>query len=79
MAAASPARPGLGVGAAFGDDALAYFTARLDPESTRAALGSDIHHAKRNVTYGEGATHGHSHHCALLTVVGTGITLPPGC
>jgi Transposase DDE domain len=47
----SPARPGLGVGAAFGDDALAYFTERLDPESTRAALSSAIHQAKRNKVF----------------------------
>lgn len=103
----SPARPGLGVGTAFGDDALTYFTERLDPESTRGALSSVLHHAKRNKVFectrliglaldgtgagytqkepcrlchpvkdGEGTIHGHLHHFALLTVVGTGITLP---
>lgn len=103
----SPARPGLGVGTAFGDDALSYFTERLDPESTRAALNSVIHHAKRNKVFEctrliglaldgtgagytqkepcplchpvkdpQGTIHGHVHHFALLTVVGTGITLP---
>jgi len=103
----SPARPGLGVGTAFGDDALAYFTERLDAEHTRTALGSALQHAKRNKVFdhtrfiglaldgtgagrtqkqacplchpikdGQGAVHGYLHHFALLTVVGTGITLP---
>ncbi len=103
----SPARAGLGIGTAFGDDALAYFTERLDPDATRAALSSAVHHAKRNKVFdhtrfiglaldgtGAGYTqkepcrlchpvkdsqatiHGHLHHFALLTVVGTGITLP---
>jgi len=33
----SPARPALGVSRRFGDDALGYFTERLDPEETRRA------------------------------------------
>jgi hypothetical protein len=103
----SPARAGLGVEAAFGDDALSYFTERLDPASARAALSSAIHQAKRNKVFdytrfiglaldgtgagytqkepcslchpvkdSQGTLHGHLHHFALLTVVGTGITLP---
>jgi hypothetical protein len=36
----SPARTGLGVKAPFGDDALAYCTERMDPETTRLALAS---------------------------------------
>lgn len=47
----SPARAGLGVETAFGDDALAYFTERLDPASTRAALSAALHQAKRNKVF----------------------------
>jgi len=47
----SPARRGLGVGAVFGDDALAYFTERLDPQHTRTALSSAIRQAKRNKVF----------------------------
>jgi len=103
----SPARRGLGVGAVFGDDALAYFTERLDPQHTRTALSSAIRQAKRNKVFdhtrfiglaldgtgagytqkepcplchpvkdSQGTIHGHLHHFAMLTVVGTGITLP---
>ena len=103
----SPARRGLGVGAVFGDDALAYFTERLDPQHTRTALSEAIRQAKRNKVFdhtrfiglaldgtgagytqkepcplchpvkdGKGTIHGHLHHFAMLTVVGTGITLP---
>jgi hypothetical protein len=44
----SGARRGLGVGRAFGDDALAYFLERLDPEPTRRALAAVANRAKRN-------------------------------
>jgi hypothetical protein len=36
----SPARPAQGVVRTFGDDALAYFTERQDPEATRKALAA---------------------------------------
>lgn len=35
----------------FGDDSLAYFTARLDPEPTRQALASVVRQAKRNKAF----------------------------
>lgn len=35
----------------FGDDTLAYFTARLDPEPTRQALASVVRRAKRNKAF----------------------------
>jgi hypothetical protein len=103
----SPARRALAVPRRFGDDALAYFTERLDPGPTRAALAATLRQAKRNKAFeasyliglaldGTGAggstqarcplchprrdaagqLHGHGHHCCLITVVGTGLTLP---
>jgi len=39
------------VAQAFGDDALAYFTERLDPAVTRAALVDALHGAKRNKAF----------------------------
>jgi len=103
----SPARPALGVGRHFGDDALAYFTERLDPAVTRVALAATLKQAKRNKAFenspriglaldgtGAGYTHkppcplchavkdsqglvcGHLHHFVMITVVGTGLTLP---
>jgi hypothetical protein len=103
----SPARPALAVPRRFGDDALAYFTERLTPGPTRAALAATVRQAKRNKAFaassliglaldGTGAgrstaagcplchplrdaagqLHGHLHRCCLLTVVGTGLTLP---
>ncbi len=47
----SPARRALGVHRAFGDDALAYFTERLDPAVTRAALAQAVRQAKRNKAF----------------------------
>lgn len=41
----------LGVGQRFGDDALGYFTERLDPAVTRAALIDILHRAKRNKAF----------------------------
>lgn len=103
----SPARRALGVSRRFGDDALAYFTERLAPGPTRAALAATLRQAKRNKAFegsyliglaldgtsaggstqarcpfchplrdAEGQRHGHLHHCCLITVVGTGLTLP---
>ena len=47
----SPARTGLGVKVPFGDDALAYGTERMDPETTRLALAAVLHQAKRNKAF----------------------------
>ena len=103
----SPARRALVVGQSFGDDALAYFTERLDPGPTRQALGATVRRAKRNKALGgsgwiglaidgtgagrcedaacalchpvadsQGHVHSHLHHFELVSVVGTGLTLP---
>ncbi len=105
--ARSAARAALGVGTPFSDDTLAYFTERLDAETTRAALASTLQQAKRNKAFentrfiglavdgtgagrtdkppcplchpildSKGAIHGHLHQCAMISVVGTGLTLP---
>lgn len=42
---------GLGVRCHFGDDALGYFTERLDPGPTRHALIAMLHQAKRNKAF----------------------------
>ncbi len=66
----------LGVQRRFGDDALAYFTERLDPAVTRTALVDSLHRAKRNKAFEnsrfiglaiDGTTAGHSTQrgCAL--------------
>ena len=47
----SKARRNLGVGRAFGDDALGYFTQRLDPAPTRAACAAVVQRAKRNKAF----------------------------
>lgn len=47
----SRARPALGVGRGFGDDALGYFTERLDPEPTRRAMAAVVCQAKRNKAF----------------------------
>ena len=47
----SPARRGLGGRRAFGDDALAYFTERLDPARMRRATGGVVRQAKRNKAF----------------------------
>ena len=47
----SPARHALAVCQSFGDDALAYFTERLDPTFTRAALACVLRQAKRNKAF----------------------------
>jgi Transposase DDE domain len=100
---------GLRVGRGFGDDALAYFTERLDPGPTRAALGAVVRQAKRNKALTgsgwiglavDGTTTtcvkqarpacpycrplrnqaheitGYRHHVAVVSVVGTGVTVP---
>jgi hypothetical protein len=47
----SPARPALGVRTPFSDDALGYFTERLDPAPTRTALARTVGQAKRNKAF----------------------------
>jgi Transposase DDE domain len=47
----SPARAELGIAKPFGDDALAYCTERMDPETTRLALAAALHQAKRNKAF----------------------------
>ena len=47
----SPVCMELGLQTAFGDDALAYCTERMDPEATRAALASALRQAKRNKAF----------------------------
>ncbi len=103
----SPARRALKVSAAFGDDALSYFTERLDAASTRQAAAQVLSRAKRNKAFDEcvfiglaidGTTSGrcqdqgcplcrpfrnnqkeivgYRHHCVMISVVGTGLSLP---
>ena len=47
----SSARRALAVSQPFSDDALDYFTERLDPTFTRAALAHVLHQAKRNKAF----------------------------
>jgi hypothetical protein len=47
----SAARRALAVSRSFSDDALDYFTERLDPTCTRAALARVLHQAKRNKVF----------------------------
>jgi hypothetical protein len=47
----SSARRALRVGRSLSDDALRYFTERLSPAPTRAALASLLHRAKRNKAF----------------------------
>ena len=47
----SRARRALAVARRFGDDALAYFTERLDPAVTRQALAESVRRAKRNKAF----------------------------
>ena len=72
----SPARAALGVRRGFGDDALAYFTQRLDPAPTRRALARALRQAKRNKAFegsrwiglsvdGSGAGRSVAAHCGL--------------
>jgi hypothetical protein len=103
----SPARRNLALSMTFSDDALGYFTERLDPGPTRQALLLAIRRAKRNKAFddcrwiglaidGTGAGWrsdsgcslcrpqrnaqkqilGYQHRFVLITVVGTGLSLP---
>ncbi len=76
----SPVGAELGIKTEFGDDALAYCTARMDPESTRMALAAAVHQAKRNKAFensrfiglaldGTGAGHTYKQPCSLCDPV----------
>jgi DDE family transposase len=103
----SRARRSLEVSQSFGDDALSYFTARLDPVATRRAAVTAVRQAKRHKAFDDcrfiglaldGTSAGRSrekhcdlcrpyrnkqreilgyhHNLVLISVVGTGLTLP---
>jgi hypothetical protein len=103
----SSARKALKVSTAFGDDALAYFTERLEADATRRAAAHVVRQAKRNKAFDDCAyiglaldgtsggrcqrqgcalcrplrNHqqeivGYRHHCVMISVVGTGLSLP---
>jgi Transposase DDE domain len=104
----SARRRRLGVSRKFGDDALGYFTERLDPRPTRRAAIEIVRQAKRNKAFQnspfvglalDGTTvgrcrqkqcslcrpwrdsitkqiAGYRHHLVMLSVVGTGLSLP---
>jgi Transposase DDE domain len=105
--AAAARRGSLGMQGKFGDDALGYFTERLDPDPTRQAMVQVVRQAKRNKAFQncsfvglalDGTSAGRSqqkrcslcrplrnaakqivgyrHHLVMLTVVGTGLSLP---
>lgn len=76
----APVRRELGLISQFGDDALAYCTERMDPETTRLALTAALHQAKRNKAFdnsrfiglaldGTGAGHTHKQPCPLCDPV----------
>jgi hypothetical protein len=103
----SRARRALDVSQSFGDDALGYFTERLDPTVTRRAAVTAVRQAKRHKAFddcrfiglaldgtGAGRSHekgcdlcrplrnqkreilGYHHKLVMISVVGTGLTLP---
>ena len=49
----SPARRSMGVAVSFGDDALGYFTERLDVDRLRSAVVGIVRQAKRNKAFEE--------------------------
>ena len=76
----SPVRAELGLQGPFGDDALAYCTERMDPETTRLALAGALRQAKRNKAFensrfiglaldGTGAGHTHKAPCPMCDPV----------
>ena len=103
----SSARQALKVSVSFGDDALGYFTERLDADATRQAAAQVVRRAKRNKAFDDSAfiglaidgttsgrcrrqacercrpfrnqrkeIVGYRHHCVMISVVGTGLSLP---
>ena len=72
--ARSPARSALRVSRRFGDDALGYFTERLDPTTTRLAAVQALRQAKRNKAFD------HSRFIGLgLDGTGAGRSRQAGC
>ena len=84
-------RCSLGVTHPFGNDALSYFSERLDPTPTRQAAIQIVRLAKRNKAFqntariglarpwrraGSEQIAGYRHHLVMLSVVGTGLSLP---
>jgi hypothetical protein len=76
----SPVCAELGLQGPFGDDTLAYCTARMDPEVTRVALAKALQQAKRNKAFensrfiglavdGTGAGHTYKEPCPLCDPV----------
>jgi hypothetical protein len=63
----SPARRAASLQRGFGDDALAYFTERLDPTITRQTMAASIRGAKRNKAFDDSRFIG-------LAVDGTGVS-----
>jgi hypothetical protein len=103
----SRARRALDVSQSFGDDALGYFTERLDPTVTRRATVTAVRQAKRHKAFDDtpfiglaldgtgggrsrqkhcdlcrpyrnkqGKILGYHHQFVMISVVGTGLTLP---
>ncbi len=72
--ARSPARRALPLSRTFGDDALSYFTERLDPDPTRSALIDVLHRAKRNKAFENSRFIG-----LAIDATGAGRSSDPGC
>jgi hypothetical protein len=70
----SRARRALGVGRSFGDDALAYFTERLDVAGARRAVTLTVKRAKRNKAFEDRRLIG-----LALDGTGAGRSRRPGC
>jgi hypothetical protein len=70
----SAARANLDVHTPFGEDVLAYCTERLDPETTRVALATALHQAKRNKAFENSRFIG-----LALDGTGAGRTYKPPC
>jgi hypothetical protein len=70
----SRARPALSVSRRFGDDALAYFTERLQPVVTRGATVTALRQAKRNKAFDQGRFIG-----LALDGTGAGRSREKGC
>src|SRR5208337_3814341 len=70
----SPARRALDVSQSFGNDALGYFTERLDPSLTRQAAGTAVRQAKRHKAFDDCRFIG-----LALDGTGAGRSLEKGC
>ena len=70
----SPARAEMGIQKEFGDDALAYCTERMAPETTRLAMATALRQAKRNKAFENSRFIG-----LALDGTGAGRTYKPPC